>query len=266
MSDPAEATPPWIPALSNAVSRLTATQLQALSGLVAGEDSPAVIPSPARLRRALSHATADAMHLARNLKHVVDGSGVSGHDLKIALATSAHIRALGEPGVDVVEIVCTAPSRLGVPLRTTIATAIEMIEAAEREILVVGYVFTTGARTLIEHMAEARRDRHVSVTLIGNRMQAHLAALRSIWPSEVPGPRVFGHEGDPANDITAMHAKLLVCDRATALVTSANFSHHGLHENIEVGVKVHSPSVGRIVDFFTALVVSGQAIELGWSR
>jgi phosphatidylserine/phosphatidylglycerophosphate/cardiolipin synthase-like enzyme len=61
-----------------------------------------------------------------------------------------------------------------------------------------------------------------------------------------------------------LHAKLLVCDSAIALITSANFSHHGLHENIEIGVKVTSPAVARLAEFFNSLITAGQVTALAW--
>jgi phosphatidylserine/phosphatidylglycerophosphate/cardiolipin synthase-like enzyme len=64
--------------------------------------------------------------------------------------------------------------------------------------------------------------------------------------------------------MAALHAKLLICDENVALVTSANFSHHGLHENIEVGVKIHSSSVARLVDFILAMIRMREVKALEW--
>ena len=50
------------------------------------------------------------------------------------------------------------------------------------------------------------------------------------------------------------YAKLLVCDGLNTLITSANFSYHGLHENIEIGVRIQSPSVIRLVEFIEAMI------------
>ena len=178
--------------------------------------------------------------------------------------TLACTRNSGIAQTDSVEIACTAPTRLGVPLRTTYATALEMVEEAKNEILVVGYVFTEGARSLLERVARASRDRRVRVTVIGNRMEEHLSALRSAWSSDFLGPRVFSYQGNPRDEMSALHAKLLVCDGATVLITSANFSHHGLHENIEIGVNVNSSSLARLVEFFNSLIVAGHVTPLTW--
>ncbi len=133
-----------------------------------------------------------------------------------------------------------------------------MVHEAQQTIIVMGYVFTGGARALIEQLAAARRDRAVHVTLIGNRMQDHIPIIRSMWPADSPTPEVFSRETSSDDNTAAMHAKLLISDSVAALITSANFSHHGLHENIEVGVKIRSPSVTRLVDFIQAMIRMGE--------
>jgi phosphatidylserine/phosphatidylglycerophosphate/cardiolipin synthase-like enzyme len=195
---------------------------------------------------------------------MIDSAAIAASELQIALATLAHIRTLNRPLGEMVEIVCTAPDRLGVPLRTTLATALELVQEATLEVLVVGYVFTTGAGALVQEMARGRRERRVRVTLIGNRMEDHLLAIRSMWPTASPEPLVYTFQADPQDHMTALHAKLLICDARTALITSANFSYHGLHENIEIGVRVQSPTVARLVEFFQALIRVGQLMPVEW--
>jgi phosphatidylserine/phosphatidylglycerophosphate/cardiolipin synthase-like enzyme len=79
-----------------------------------------------------------------------------------------------------------------------------------------------------------------------------------MWPADSPAPAIFSRETSSDDDMAAMHAKLLICDNIAALITSANFSHHGLHENTEVGVKIRSPSVTRLVDFIQAMIRTGE--------
>ncbi len=263
MSEPTQNPLDWISVLAGAVAGLGARHLLDLAGLL--NPARSTPPSSGQLQRALSLSTASVAQLARGLDQVINFPGVEVHDIQTALIALACTRNSGIIAqTDSVEIACTAPSRLGVPLRTTYATALEMVEEAKNEILVVGYVFTEGAKSLLERVARASRDRRVRVTVIGNRMEEHLSALRSAWPSNFPGPRVFSCQGKPRDEMSALHAKLLVCDGATALITSANFSHHGLHENIEIGVKVNSSSVARLVEFFNSLIVARQVTPLTW--
>lgn len=264
MSEQSQNPPEWIGTLAGAIAGLGSRHLLDLAGLL--NPARSTPPSSGQLQRALSLSTMAAAQLARRLDQVISSPGVSVHEVQTALMTFACTRSTGIAQTETVEIACTAPTRFGVPLRTTYATALEMVEEAQNEILVVGYVFTEGARSLLEQVAKASRDRRVRVTVIGNRMEEHLPALRSAWPPDCLEPRVFSCQANPRDKMSALHAKLLVCDGATALITSANFSHHGLHENIEIGVKVISSSVARLVEFFNSLIIAGQVTPLAWDR
>jgi phosphatidylserine/phosphatidylglycerophosphate/cardiolipin synthase-like enzyme len=257
INDPLTSIPAWIVDLSIAASRLTEEQLRVLAGSYGREATP-FVPSAAQLQRRLSLSTTDATELARNLRRVLAVPHVTGRDVGIVLVTLAHARSAGSLADEQVDVVCTAPSRFGVPLRTTFATAVEMVQTARQTIFVIGYIFTGGARAFIEQLAAASRDRAVQVTLIGNRMRDQLSIIRSMWPADCPPPGIFSREASPTDDMAALHAKLLICDNIVALITSANFSYHGLHENIEVGVKIRSPSVARLVEFIQAMIRLGE--------
>lgn len=256
MNNSTGSTSNWIGNLAVIVSGLSSEQIVVLAELY-GKNESAALPSATELQRRLSLPTTDASSLARNLREFSSIRDVTGRDIRIAMASIAHARMIAAGSDKVVEVVCTSPSRFGIPVRTTFATAVEMIRAARDEIILVGYVFTEGARKLIEEVAVARKNRGVRVMLIGNRMNDCLPVLDSIWPADSPRPQIFTREIDPENPMAALHAKLLICDNDAALVTSANFSYHGLHENIEIGVKVRSPAMARLVELFQAMIANG---------
>lgn len=264
MIDPVTSITGWIADLAMAVCRLSGDQLRILAYSYR-RNEPALAPSTVQLQRSLSLSTTDTAHLVRELKQIMTAPDVTCHDIGVVLETLAHVRLMATAREERIEVVCTAPSRLGVPVRTTFATTVEMVQAARQEIFVVGYVFTEGARGLIEEIAVARRDRGVQVTLIGNRMQDQLATLRSLWPADSSAPNIFSRKADPSDDMIALHAKLLVCDSTVALITSANFSYHGLHENIEIGVKIESASVARLVEVVQALIRTGGVEAIDWN-
>jgi phosphatidylserine/phosphatidylglycerophosphate/cardiolipin synthase-like enzyme len=253
MSEPSQNPPDWISMLAGAVAGLGSRHLLNLAGLL--DPARTMLPSSGQLQRVLSLSTALATQLARDLDRIARFPGVTVQEVRTALMALATTRNPVNAQSDSVEIACTAPARLGVPLRTTYATALEMVKNAQNEILVVGYVFTEGAKSLLEEVAKASLDRRVRVTIIGNRMEDHLPTLRSVWPAGCPQPRVFSCPANLRDEMSALHAKVLVCDSSAALVTSANFSYHGLHENIEIGVKIVSPSVARLAEFFNSLRV-----------
>ncbi len=46
--------------------------------------------------------------------------------------------------------------------------------------------------------------------------------------------------------------------------TSANFSHHGLHENLEMGVRIHAAAVKRMVEFLQAMIEKREVAPIRW--
>jgi hypothetical protein len=244
-----------------ALARLDVSQLHALAA--SEPDDPGGSISAGRLKRAILVSTSDATHLARRLNDILSGSGLTWPDVVLVIEALACARSQAVPGCEV-EIVCTAPERFGLPLRTTYATALQMIREASSEIVVVGYVFTEGARNLIEELARAVKERAARITVVGNRMREQLPMFKSVWPGGLKLPRLFSRDADVNDSMAALHAKLLVCDRASALVTSANFTYHGLHANIEIGVRVRAQAVERLMDFIEAMISSGDvaAVEM----
>jgi phosphatidylserine/phosphatidylglycerophosphate/cardiolipin synthase-like enzyme len=214
-----------------------------------------------RLQRELGLSTADAVGFARVLSPDQD---IGGLRVITALAAAfAENAAAREQSADKVDVVCTAPVQFEVPVRATFATMIQMVQEARSEIVVVGYVFTTGASEFVKRVSHARQ-RGLTVTIVGNRMRQSVAALRETW-GPGPGPAVYSREGDPNDEMASLHAKLLICDKQTALVTSANFSFHGFHENIEMGLRVRSPSVARLSDFVRQLIASSTVTPVPWN-
>lgn len=257
MNNSTGSTPNWIGYLAAIVSGLSSEQILVLAELYGNSES-AALPSTAELQRRLTLGTTSATSLARNLRDISSIQDLTHRDIRIALASLAQARMIRTRNDKVVEVVCTAPSRLGIPVRTTFATAVEMIRAARHEVILIGYLFTEGARELLKELARAQIDRGVRVMLIGNRMDQCLPFLDAIWPADSTRPKIFTREIDREDPMAALHAKLLICDNDAALVTSANFSYHGLHENIEIGVKVRSAAIARLVELFQAMIANGE--------
>ena len=239
-----------------AISCLATGQLCSLASLCGEQNASSL--TAGRFKRELSVSTAEATHLARNLDTLLAGGSLTARDVQVVAETLATIHGKTPKETELVEVVCTAPERYGLPVRTTYATATQMIQGASEEIIVVGYVFTEGASALVELLAAAQTDRKVRVTIIGNRMRNQMPRLKETWPAAVPFPRVFSREPVADAPLATLHAKLLLCDRSEALVTSANFSHHGLHANIEIGLHIRSPVVERLCEFVHAMVRCGE--------
>lgn len=141
----------------------------------------------------------------------------------------------------VITPVWTGPASATRHGRLTLAALSDLIAEAEQEIVLVSYATLPSAKirgALLEATA-----RGVALTLLFERpsdnpaFRGHdnplpdLAATRLHWPAAA------------REHHASMHAKLLVVDRHTALVGSANLTDHGLERNLECGLLIRG---GRI--------------------
>lgn len=252
--------PSWIEDLAQAIGKITDAQLSELEA-----DLELGAPLNADTFRRLGLPTGEAVQIARRLAFLTAANGAPrSRDVAIAVEAIRAGRALVQSGPGV-QIVCTTPFGPKIPVRTTFATSIEMIRTAKREIVVVGYLFTEGAKQVLQELAAAERARDVAVTLVGNRLAEQMALLRSIWEGQASRPKLLSREVDTTDTLAALHAKLLVCDRLDALITSANLSSHGLHHNIEIGVRVRSAEMGSLVDFVQSMAQTGELKGVTWN-
>lgn len=80
-------------------------------------------------------------------------------------------------------------------------------------------------------------------------------------------PRVFqDRERDDVPPFSSMHAKCLLINGTDLLVTSANFTFHGLHGNIEIGVRLTGPPALEARKVFSHLVETGIVEEVTHTR
>ena len=100
------------------------------------------------------------------------------------------------------------------------------------------------------------------MTLVANRLREHLYRFVPLWPAGVRLPVLYSRDADPDDEMAALHAKPLICDRRTALVTSANFTHHGLRGNIEIGVCVTDAGDRRLADFVSHMIATEEVLLL----
>lgn len=130
-----------------------------------------------------------------------------------------------------------------------------LIASARRELLVVGYTITD------DEFSEALRDRGlagVAITLVGDRDKGGARELLRTWPATArPLEAYEGVEPEDPTQPWIVHGKVIVADRISALVGSANFTSVGLGRNIEIGVHLEGEVVSEIAGFIARLVHEG---------
>lgn len=152
-----------------------------------------------------------------------------------------------------VEFVATMPTAASAAARGTAEVVLEMLTDARREVVALGYEI--GDSSFLAALAEAAR--RVPVTLIRDRTRAQDSDPLTRWPTGVPRPVVFQDRArEGAAPYAKMHGKALLVDGEDLLISSANFTFHGLHGNLEFGVRLRGSAVGRAGEVFRAMLES----------
>jgi phosphatidylserine/phosphatidylglycerophosphate/cardiolipin synthase-like enzyme len=163
------------------------------------------------------------------------------------------------------EIAWTGPAADAIALRRVDQVLYSIIEAATSEILVVTYAAYKAQRA-IEALRKAT-TRNVRVRFVielaqesGGKLdfdglQAFRAGVPAAqifyWPLERRLKSASGSHG-------AMHAKCVVADRSSALVSSANLTDHALEMNMELGLVAGRSTSRRLADHFDQLILRGE--------
>jgi phosphatidylserine/phosphatidylglycerophosphate/cardiolipin synthase-like enzyme len=152
--------------------------------------------------------------------------------------------------------VWTGPESETVQGRLTLAVLADLIEEARREVLLVSYATMPSEK--VRAALSAAAERGVAITTLlertadNPRFEGHgepfpgISARRLCWPA---ADRPVG---------ASMHAKVLVVDRHTALIGSANLTGYGLERNLECGVLIRG---GHVPTLLVEHLLSAQGVR-----
>jgi phosphatidylserine/phosphatidylglycerophosphate/cardiolipin synthase-like enzyme len=158
------------------------------------------------------------------------------------------------------EVVATLPPETPGIARPTERVVREMISGGTKEIILLGYQFTD--RDVVELLADAMA-RGAEVIMICDRGRGSAHRVLDAWPNGTRQLRIFrDRERMDGAPYASMHAKCLLVDGSDLLVTSANFTFHGLHGNIEIGVRLSGTPAAEARKIFSYLVESRTLEEL----
>jgi cardiolipin synthase len=130
-----------------------------------------------------------------------------------------------------------------------------VIESAQSSLILVFYAITESASPLVDSVAARARD-GVRVTFCFDDSTGALPTLAGLWPEDTPPPRILlpnrkvWKEGN-------LHAKVIIADGKSALVTSANLTGWATDSNLEVGVRFDEDMARELRDFVLTLLRSG---------
>jgi phosphatidylserine/phosphatidylglycerophosphate/cardiolipin synthase-like enzyme len=134
-----------------------------------------------------------------------------------------------------------------------------MLRPQAQEVILLGYEITD--RSMMTMLIEVA-SRGADVIMICDRERGATRRVLEGWPPDVRRPRLL-HDRERADGAphASMHAKCLLVDGSDLLITSANFTFHGLHGNIEIGVRLSGPPAAEARKIFSHLVESGVVAE-----
>ncbi|MFI6804462.1 DISARM system phospholipase D-like protein DrmC [Streptomyces luteogriseus] len=183
----------------------------------------------------LAHQLTEIIHVWRT-----EAPGLPGAGLALALAT-----ARSYPRPRPAQVVVSGPMSASLPIRLTSGVAVEVIRSADTSLLIASFA-AHGARDVVTEIGRAV-DRGVRVDLLLEESTQAWEAFAAL-PDEV-------HVWHRAGTSGVLHAKLVVADRHTALLGSANLTDRALSDNIELGVVLRDPHlVEPLVDHFRWLL------------
>jgi phosphatidylserine/phosphatidylglycerophosphate/cardiolipin synthase-like enzyme len=183
----------------------------------------------------------------------------------IGLRVAADVRTREQLDRPQVEVCWTGPDAEG-PLVTPMAAAVDRLlrDCIEiGEILLVGYSFRVPKGSFMEQVVErlvdaSKRKAKIQVVLHQDDDSHNTNQLLDAWDVFARKPLVYTWKPSPEHPYTKLHAKCLVVDRLQMLVTSANFTFHGLESNLELGLLVRNqPLASAVHERFDHLIRTG---------
>jgi len=214
----------------------------------------------AAVRGVSSHLATQAFRSFQGLAPSVDAQTAA-----MAIRTATSIRDVERLESPSVEITWTGPDAEG-PLVTENAAAVERCLKECRdigEILLVGYSLTVPKGSFMERVIDlltnaSQRHARIQVVLHKDDEARNKTELMKHWDVFASKPEVYTWDPPPEHPYTKLHAKCLVVDRLQMLITSANFTFHGLESNIELGLLVRNQRLATAVhERFDHLINAG---------
>ncbi|KON84842.1 hypothetical protein AF331_12580 [Rossellomorea marisflavi] len=122
-----------------------------------------------------------------------------------------------------------------------------LIESAEHEVFIVGYSFSFREESVKDILKSVERavEKNCRVNIIINDVEKNFKEIMKHWEKENYQLNVYHWTGRDSSAYTSLHAKLIIIDQRKLLLTSANFSYHGFHKNIETGVIIENHDIAK---------------------
>ncbi|MBM0744980.1 hypothetical protein JOY44_26025 (plasmid) [Phormidium sp. CLA17] len=179
---------------------------------------------------------------------------LDGNAIATALATAAHCQDRLQQELTA-ELVWTGPNPDALPLRRTDQALLQLIRAAQQDLLIVSFAIYNIPE--IVQALIAALDRGVKVRIIAETPEASDGKISFgmattfgreilerfqiyVWPKEKRPVDEHGRYG-------SLHAKCAVCDYQQLFISSANLTAYAMSLNIEMGILIQNCRLARQV-------------------
>jgi phosphatidylserine/phosphatidylglycerophosphate/cardiolipin synthase-like enzyme len=138
-----------------------------------------------------------------------------------------------------------------------------LIENAKKEIILVGYVFNNihnQMDSIVESLLSAT-SRGVSVKIFFEKGKSS-NSLRDIWKNNKNSKLLELYVYKPKEKNSVLHAKSIIQDNYSILVTSANMTGSAMTKNIELGILYEGKLASEARKMFINLIDEGYVIPV----
>lgn len=165
------------------------------------------------------------------------------------------------------DIVWTGPESSEVSVRRSAAVLLQLVEGAQEDLIIMS--FASFRIPDAEAALSSAADRGVRLYLIMESSEESSGRYRGSWmPAFATLARkanvayyCWPKEKRPGGAL--MHAKAVIADGCSALITSANLTERAIDANIELGLLIHDESVSkRLRGHILSLIASGEFQEV----
>ncbi len=152
------------------------------------------------------------------------------------------------------ELVVTAPESFIVKALKTKDVVTEMIESAQKCIVMTGYSISDYFKGLLDTII-SKSQSGVYIRMYINDIEKQKQSLDRLMAYQSKHLQLFEYKKSDDDKMAALHAKMLIVDSKDMLISSANLSYHGMAGNVEIGLRVRSEEKAKeLENLFKELV------------
>lgn len=159
---------------------------------------------------------------------------------------------------DNVSLVVTAPPLFAIRNKVTKVVVDEMLNSAQRSIIITGYSLSDYFKDLIDVIIKKSQE-GVFVKFYVNNIESQ-KCFDKLCTYKGRFLKIYNYPKH-TDAMSALHAKVISIDQRETLITSANLSYHGQEGNIELGTHIISKDVARQVEQILTQLLFAKVFE-----